>query len=563
MLRPQHFKCESNVGRSTPGLHQTALVLLAATLILDLSHFAGATTINANSASQSDVAAAIASAADGDIVLIPGGSVTWTRTLRVRKGITIQGAGVGVTIIKDAVQSGQLISWSLAAGLPSRLTGIEFQDGGRSTTANAPGGILRVDGSNTDGSSFRWDHCKWNDLNGFLVFDTVLGVVDHNSFVMGNHLSLIYVYGSNWNGQGPYGDGSWATPVNFGSSDFLFFEDNDFHNNNAVHESFATDALNGGRFVVRHNTIFNAQVSDHGTESGGRERGSRAMEVYNNTFTGMNIGDAPVGSRSSRLIIHDNTVSGYVNGGKFHLGVWRCFFPFGPWLGADGTNAWDVNEPNAFYTGSAASNSSGTSVVVSAANWATNQWAGYTIRRTSNKCNSNSVTFAWIQSNTSNTISYTDNGGYSTPPLAFCARDTLEIRKVDHALDQPGRGGGSLITGDPPVRPAGWNDQVTEPCYAWNNGQASFSPGPGVRAKVHYFNNTPMPGYTPYTYPHPLTKGLPLPKQTTPNATANSQHDPHKNRRPWGGKKTERKKAKTAKENRTNEMAEGQENPGN
>jgi hypothetical protein len=219
-----------------------------------------------------------------------------------------------------------------------------------------------------------------------------------------------------------------------------------------------------------------------------------------------------------------------------------------------------VNEPNAFFTGTAASNSSGTTVKVSGSpGWTPNQWAGYTIRRTSNLCGLNTITFAWIQSNTSNTISYTDNGGYSTPPLAFCARDTLEIRKVDHALDQPGRGGGSLITGDPPVRPSGWNDQVTEPCYAWNNGQASFSPGPGVRAKVHYFNNTPMPGYTPYTYPHPLTKGLP-PEQTTRNAKANSQHDAHKKRQPWGGKKLERKKAKTSKENRTNEMAEGEEN---
>ena len=75
-----------------------------------------------------------------------------------------------------------------------------------------------------------------------------------------------------------------------------------------------------------------------------------------------------------------------------------------------------------------------------------------------------------------------------------------------------------------------------------------------------YYNNTPMPGYTPYTYPHPLTKGLPPPEQTTRNATANSQHDAHKKRRPWGGKEPERKQAKKAKESQTNEMPEGQEN---
>ena len=70
----------------TPGLRVTALVLLAATLILGLSRLTGATTVNANSASQSDVAAAIGSAADGDIVIIPGGTATWTRTLPVNEG---------------------------------------------------------------------------------------------------------------------------------------------------------------------------------------------------------------------------------------------------------------------------------------------------------------------------------------------------------------------------------------------------------------------------------------------------------------------------------------------
>jgi hypothetical protein len=82
-------------------------------------------------------------------------------------------------------------------------------------------------------------------------------------------------------------------------------------------------------------------------------------------------------------------------------------------------------------------------------------------------------------------------------------------------LDQPGRALGSLISGNPPVRPGGWNNQVTEPCYSWNNttgnGQVNFSAGPGVRANVHYFNNAAKPGYTPYVYPHPLVTAQPNP----------------------------------------------------
>jgi hypothetical protein len=446
-------------------------------------------------------------AQNGDTITLPAGIFTWTTRVTISKAITLQGGGVGSTIVRDAVQSGQLIHWSLVAGFTSRLTGIEFQDGGRTTANNAPAGILRVDGSNTNGSMFRMDHCKWNNLNGAPVFDTVIGVIDHNQFVLQKFPTAIYIYGTRWNGQ-TAGDGAWAAPTGLGSSQFLFIEDNDIHNNRPASGCYVTDAYAGARFVVRHNTIFNCGVNNHGTESTGRARGGRAMEIYQNTFTGTDISKFVGGARSGVVLFHDNRISGYWgNLAQLPLANFRNFLQFLPWGGADGTNPWDVNEPNVFFTGTAAANSSRLTVTVSGANWTPNQWAGYTVRRTSNVCNSNSVTFAWITRNTANTITYTDNGDYGTPSLSFCAGDTLEIRKVDHALDQPGRAGGSLITGgnQSPVRPPGWNDQVTEPCYAWNNGPANFVGSAGVRANVHYFNNTPMPGYTPYVYPHPLT----------------------------------------------------------
>jgi hypothetical protein len=532
MLCSQHFNGETNVRRSTAGPYVSALISLAATLIFALSRLAEATTINASSASQSDVAAAIASAANGDIVTLPGGTASWTRTLRVRKAITIQGAGVGVTIIKDSVQSGRLIDWTLPAGYPSRMTKIEFQDGGRKTANKAPAGILHVDGSNTNGSKFRMDNCKWNNLNGAPVFDTVIGVVDHNQFVLGKFGTAIYIYGSYWDGK-TFGDGSWSAPTDFGSSQFLFIEDNDIVNNRASSAAM-TDAYAGARFVVRHNTIFNAHTSNHGTESTGRARGGRAMEIYRNTFTGTNQIDIVGGVRSGTALFHDNTISGFQSNPKFLLKNFRNFFSFSPWGGADGANAWDVNEPNVFFTGTAAANSSGTTVTISGVNWATNQWQGYTVRRLSNVCGVTTLKYAWISSSTANAITYTNNSGYGTPSLSFCAGDTLEFRKVNHAIDQPGRARGSLITDDPRVRPQNWNDQVTEPCYSWNNGGVNFSGGPGVRANIHYFNETPMPGYTEFTYPHPLTSSLPPSTATTRTSL----------RKHWGKKEKKRKHVK-------------------
>jgi len=126
-----------------------------------------------------------------------------------------------------------------------------------------------------------------------------------------------------------------------------------------------------------------------------------------------------------------------------------------------------------------------------------------------------------------------------------------------------------LLTGDTPrnttTRTVAWPPQALEPIYSWNNtiNGSNINIGsygePTLKEGRDYYNSTPMPGYTPYTYPHPLIKGLPSRTQTTQNTTTNSQHDTHKERRPWGGKMPERKQAKKA----TNQLPEGQENVGN
>jgi hypothetical protein len=439
---------------------------------------------------------------NGDTITIPAGTFTWSRGINITKAITLQGAGVGSTIIKDNVQNGSLIRINLVASRLTRLTGIKFQDGGRiNGTSN---GIINVYGSNTNGSQFRFDHNAWNRMNGNLLCDTVIGVIDHNTITQNKNAGTVWIFDRQWNGHS-YGDGSWAAPTNFGSSQFLFIEDNVF---NGVYPPFImpmTDAYGGARFVVRHNRIHDCFVTNHGTESTGRTRGARALEVYNNTFTGTNLNHFVGGSRSGVVLFHDNSISGYWNNPVFTLTNHRSFFPFGPWGGADGTNRWDVNSPNAFFTGRAASNSSGTTVRVSGAHWTPNQWVTYSLGRLTNN---GTLNYSDILRNTSNSITYSDNGGYGSPTMSIFAGDSLVIRKVDHALDQPGRAGGSLISGDNPTAPPGWNKQVTEPCYAWNNGNTPLAAVHGsIRRNIHYFNNTRMPGYTPYTYPHPLVTG--------------------------------------------------------
>src|SRR5947207_4900562 len=62
-----------------------------AVLFVGASSAMQARIINAASPSLADVRGAIASAADGDTVIVPAGTASWTSALTIKKGITIQG----------------------------------------------------------------------------------------------------------------------------------------------------------------------------------------------------------------------------------------------------------------------------------------------------------------------------------------------------------------------------------------------------------------------------------------------------------------------------------------
>ena len=451
-------------------------------------------------------------AGDGDTITVPAGTFPWTTGVRISKAITLQGAGVGQTIVRDGVQSSQLINWQLSPNGVARITGIEFQDGGRVNVGAAPSGIIHITGSNTNGSQFRFDHNKWVNLNGYFVTDTVIGVIDHNTILVGQKvIEWIYPYGNRWNG-GSHGDGSWAAPANWGSSQFLFLEDNVITNSNSVYEGQLTDGFNGGRFVVRHNMITNQAIGNHGTETPGRGRSGRAEEIYNNTFDCNHVNRFVSGNRGGGVLFHDNTIVNCGGAGAANptLSSFRMLGSFSPWGGADGTNGWDKNNiGNPFYSGTL-TGVSGNTVTINGAGWTPNQWQGYTLKR-------NAGGFSYIQNNTSNTITFANDIFGNHPPYAI--GNVIVINKVDQSLDQAGAGQSTLISGDNPTPPPGFN-QIAEPCYIWNNTNDgspfnNFDPETAnIQQGIHYFNNTIPTGYTPYTYPHPLVTGGPTPTPT-------------------------------------------------
>jgi len=460
----------------------------------------GATVYHSNGSAAS-VQALHNAALNGDTITLPAGAFTWSTAVTISKAITLKGQGIGTTVIRDTVQSGPLMTWNLVANQASRMTGIEFRNGGRTQTFS---GIIRINGIAYDSRTMRIDHCKFDHLNGtLLVARDVIGVIDHNVFLEAGK-EAIQVHNEHWGG-GMYANGSWMDTNHFGTSQFIFIEDNTFIYNSAYG---AIDAYAGARYVARYNTFMNCHHGGHGTE-GQRNRGMRAIESYNNTFTG---GDTPgvlINIRGGVALVHDNIANDRPGVAKrFALNSYRIFQGSDAyWGGADGRSRWDVNQSGGpFYSGVAISGGTLTVTVPVAANW----MVGYTIVKTSNLGANN---FSKITSTTSNTITFLGAGGDGAN-MRFASGDTFSLFKVNHVLDQPGRSGGSLITGIPPVPPPGGNDQITDPCYEWNNIDTStgqnvpihFSAGQSIcRINEHYFNNTQPPGYTPYIYPHPLT----------------------------------------------------------
>ena len=176
-----------------------------------------------------------------------------------------------------------------------------------------------------------------------------------------------------------------------------------------------------------------------------------------------------------------------------------------------------------FATGTANGASSGLTVnVTHSGTWSTNQWAGIRLRGRPTLEESFNAYLCRDSIQHIHTITYTRQR-----QLRHSWRSQFHERRFIGDLQSysGARSTGSELGRRPsssrwpsPTPPAGWNDQITTPCYSWNNTQvtgpnANFSPDVKIiRSGEHYYNETSMPGYTEYTYPHPLvTGGTPTP----------------------------------------------------
>lgn len=512
-------------------------------------------------------------AADGDIVVIPAAGaspVHWANQLVIAHNIVLQGATIVIgdhtsvdahhestmslnatasqtKIIDDTTSStaaGSIIHFTtLNNDSKPRLTGLTISPGTGPKNTN---GKICIDGAS---KSFRMDNCYFGSLPGYgIVFKgAVEGVMDH--CIQETSENGIVVRHDTWGG-GTNGDGSWTDATQLGTSHAIYVEDCTFNNLSTSTTNANLDGWSGMRRVTRYCLFRNARPGNHGTESGGRQRGAKTREDYNNVIVyetnivgvGANFGEM----RGGVFVAHDNDYYKYdsswnpvVGSNNYvNLNIHRAGSSYLAWGGATGDDPLDKNDNTTDSSGNgvgggtgglyasgvttgASTIVTGSTVVPTDHTWTVNQWAAPgdgSVYAIANTDTINPTLAAAIVSNTANTITTQVFSGTGTQ-ITFANGAHYAIRKVYAYLDAPGRGAGKLLTGNPATLsdPSPCGDGSTgaceplEGCYAWNNtfnGTSSFavlhSATDALVSGTDFVNNSSPVGYTPLTYPHPL-----------------------------------------------------------
>ena len=300
---------------------------------------------------------AIDAANDGDTVQLPAGTSVWTtgwnsgpgRSAKM-KAITLQGAGIDQTIIRDgtSTKAGETPFRLIGVeGKPFRVTGITF-DGTGFVDAGNWDGLLSISGSC---KNFRIDHCKFlNAARMMNIVGDTYGVIDHCFFHAmeakeDRLVQTIKVIGP--------GAANFRKPIRVGTAEAVYFEDNEVHFSPEVVNPTGNipwiASYNGSRLVVRHNKIVNSQIEIKGVKETG-DYCSQSTEVYDNAFSAVGLkkfrpqGSLFIGGGVS--MVFNNTVTGDTYNHQTiqieHQRAYRDLLP--AFAKADGKNPIDGNQ---------------------------------------------------------------------------------------------------------------------------------------------------------------------------------------------------------------------------
>jgi hypothetical protein len=486
-------------------------------------------TYTAASCNQSDVNAVINgpthTAVNGDRIVIPAGTCTWTSGITVPSavGLTLTGAGTpssgasttgasssctSTKIIDNVGSSNALIGLTPNYGTATtRVSCMAIDPASTSTALTAP---IQMTGScmSSGCPAFRIDNItfgvstQWTEAGNssqaaaVIRVDDVFGVMDHNTIPSGSEIELFNAQMYSYLGVGSYGDNSWAQPNSLGGANNVFAENNLFYS--AAYfplNDCEAGNIGGCRVVDRYNTMYVSGsgafgiFANHGTETSGRGRSGREAEVYDNTYhCEVSCASADGGLRGGTGMFFNNSIvfgSGAWATDALALNTYRTVFAANTWGACGGSGSWDKNDGTVYFSGTVGAVSNGNLTMTDGSKSFGN------LVPTGDPYSIYDVTQGWwgeIGSNTGTSI--TVNGTISEQsPYGFNAGDSYQVLRAEYCIDQTGRGQGSYLSGTTPT-PTGYPDQALEPVYQWGDtasgGNVNFPMGSDTGKVINY-----------------------------------------------------------------------------
>jgi hypothetical protein len=309
---------------------------------------------------QPAIQTAVNGAINGDLIELPAGQFILNKSVVITRFISIKGQGMGQTILyrSESTTDATLSNDSYWRGMfrftinSTTSSGIIVSD---LTLKSKKPSLVNGDGLSVASDigiemvkciDFVITRCRFENFgNGAVsvLHDDLLagGVIAKNEFVHNckgyDALGLGYgvvVYGTN---------NSWVANPKFGSSNFIFIEDNlfDYHRHSVA-------GGGNGLYVFRYNTVKNnvagntahaIDAHEARLESGGNYYSTRAIEVYNNSIINTLFRDGSsncpngtaivagksatwlvecaIRTRGGEALVHDNYIEGY----RFGVGL--------------------------------------------------------------------------------------------------------------------------------------------------------------------------------------------------------------------------------------------------
>jgi hypothetical protein len=294
---------------------------------------------------------ALDAAQDGDTVQLPAGTALWKRGWNTNhwakmKAITIQGAGIDQTIIRDDTSTAagdEPFEIKGVEGKPFRITGMTF-DGTGLANAGTWAGAIVISGNC---KNFRVDHCKFLNMDRMMTISgDTYGLVDHCFFhalqKKGGLAQTIMCMGP--------GRINFTKPLTLGTAQAVYFEDNEARFSPEVVAATGNNPwivpYDGARVVIRHNRIINTQLEIYRVRPGAL--GCQSAEVYDNAFAAEGVqAGRPQGFifiAGGVALVFNNTVTGAgYNCHTIELSHERSFRAIGEFGICDGTNPLDGN----------------------------------------------------------------------------------------------------------------------------------------------------------------------------------------------------------------------------